>query len=294
MQCISPISIERPNGRGRRDRVIVPCSKCYHCISNKRADWVLRLTEEWKGNISAFFVTLTYNDYFLPYKENGNATLKQIDLVNFIKRLRYYIDQDERSERKIYQGKKLKYFGVGEYGPQTIRPHYHLLMFNLPSYAIGEMLFKAWQDKAVQTGQKGTMGFVTVDPMTSARVNYCTGYIALRPNPIYDELGIDKPFSIMSKSIGKNYIERAGWWNKENQYDYAILNGYKVRLSRYYRNKIFNYKELEDLNKIRQVESDKKCLEAYEKHGTQYGTLLYENYDQYKKSIEKKLKGKKL
>jgi len=60
------------------------------------------------------FVTLTYDDEHLP---EGHE-LRPKDLSSFLKRLR----------KSIYP-LKIRYFGVGEYGEQTKRPHYHLALF---------------------------------------------------------------------------------------------------------------------------------------------------------------------
>jgi len=63
------------------------------------------------------FVTLTYNDDHLPA---GNA-LNPADLSRFLKRL-----------RKSVHPHKIRYFGVGEYGDESQRPHYHLALFGYP------------------------------------------------------------------------------------------------------------------------------------------------------------------
>jgi len=59
-------------------------------------------------------VTLTYSDEWLP----KGGTLVPRDMTNFMKRLR----------RRIAP-RKVRFFGCGEYGEQTMRPHYHLLLF---------------------------------------------------------------------------------------------------------------------------------------------------------------------
>jgi len=59
------------------------------------------------------FVTLTYNDENLPYGE----TLHRSDFQKFIKRLRKNT------------GRKIRLFYCGEYGDDTLRPHYHACLF---------------------------------------------------------------------------------------------------------------------------------------------------------------------
>lgn len=59
------------------------------------------------------FVTLTYDDEHLP----SRGTLVKADFQKFMKRL-----------RKQHVG-ELRYFHCGEYGEQTMRPHYHAILY---------------------------------------------------------------------------------------------------------------------------------------------------------------------
>lgn len=93
------------------------CGQCMPCRVNKRRQWVHRIMLEAAQHGDNSFVTLTYNDEHLPH---GNALYPQ-DLSRFLKRLR----------RSIYP-QKIRYFGVGEYGDTTQRPHYHIALFGYP------------------------------------------------------------------------------------------------------------------------------------------------------------------
>jgi len=95
------------------------------------------------------FVTLTYDD--ANYPNYGNLEPKE--LSNFVKRLRKY------SERK------LRYFGVGEYGDQTWRPHYHLAIFGL-DLTEHDLVEKSWKK-----------GFSCVQELNQATANYVAGYV---------------------------------------------------------------------------------------------------------------------
>lgn len=65
------------------------------------------------------FVTLTYDDDHLETPE-GVPTLNPAHLRNFLKSLRKVLKQ------------KIRYYAVGEYGDESFRPHYHLVLFNYP------------------------------------------------------------------------------------------------------------------------------------------------------------------
>lgn len=64
------------------------------------------------------FVTLTYDDDHLP----ENRTLVKKHFQEFMKNLRRH---------KQFAGIKIKYFMCGEYGEQTLRPHYHALIYGI-------------------------------------------------------------------------------------------------------------------------------------------------------------------
>lgn len=64
------------------------------------------------------FLTLTYDDEHVP----KDGSLVPRDMQLFLKRL-----------RKKIQPRKLRFFGVGEYGDNSERPHYHIALFGLQS-----------------------------------------------------------------------------------------------------------------------------------------------------------------
>ena len=78
---------------------------------------------------SAYFVTLTYDDFHIPKAyypdpETGEVhtsyTLCKRDFQLWMKRL-----------RKKFSDDKIRFFACGEYGGQTKRPHYHAIVFGL-------------------------------------------------------------------------------------------------------------------------------------------------------------------
>lgn len=106
---------------------MIPCQHCFNCKINKSKMWAVRcLFESYVHNYN-YFITLTYDDEHLNFKDNNLIdltgeirtcpTLVKSDVQKFIKRLR----------KKGYQ---FKYFLSGEYGDKTKRPHYHMLMFS--------------------------------------------------------------------------------------------------------------------------------------------------------------------
>lgn len=107
----------------------IPCGKCVNCRLNYSRQWANRCYLEAKQYENNMFLTLTYDNAHLKFykdfvdPETGEITrykpvLDCDDLQRFLKRY-----------RKRF-GDGIRFFGCGEYGEQTLRPHYHLLVFN--------------------------------------------------------------------------------------------------------------------------------------------------------------------
>lgn len=124
------------------------CGVCLPCRINRRRLWTLRLMLERMKHADACYLTLTYNDYFLP----KGAELYPRDITLFLKRLR------KRT------GHNLKYFYCGEYGPKDARPHYHMILFGIgPEYH--EVMLEEWGK-----------GFIKVGDVTGKSISYVAGY----------------------------------------------------------------------------------------------------------------------
>lgn len=231
MKCISPISLknEAPDPViGYRCR-LVPCGRCYACLSNKRSSWSVRLKEELKHSTSAHFVTLTYDDDHLPlvYIDDVPApTLSKDDVQKFMKRL-----------RKKQPG-QIRYFLVGEYGTNTQRPHYHALLFNIEGSRLQAQasILEAWKNGNVHCGS-----------VSDASIHYCTSYIVNKSEyKHYEEYGLTAPFALMSRrpGIGFQYVEKLGSWHADDSDRfYYPDNAIKRPLPRFYRDKVYNPSE---------------------------------------------------
>ena len=112
--------------------------------------WTGRILMESSESVNrSSFVTLTYSEENLP---SGNG-LRKTDLQNYLQRLR------DSSIGKV------RYYAVGEYGEKTLRPHYHLALFNVDPYGFEEIIDKKWGLGHVKTGE--------ITPQAAA---YCAGY----------------------------------------------------------------------------------------------------------------------
>lgn len=207
MECISPRYLTK-------QEMSVPCGRCAFCLATKRSDWVQRLAVEWKHSSGSCFVTLTYANPHLTWK-NGQSQLVKADLQKWFKRVRK-------------AGYRFRYYAVGEYGSQTYRPHYHVLVFgSVPEHAIR----KAWDKGTVHIGQ-----------ITLASCGYCCKYV-INSKDWKMKKGREKPFAIMSRKpgIGSQYLTKAMVaWHKSDRKNYMISDGQKRHLPRFYKEKIFS------------------------------------------------------
>lgn len=205
MKCTQPVPVFP-----RNKKIMVPCGKCLSCLSNKRVDWAFRLMQEYKVSRSAYFVTLTYDRKNLA---KADYQLSKRDVQLYLKRL-----------RKNDSSNRIRYYAVGEYGSDTQRPHYHILLFNTSELHVR----KSWQK-----------GIVHVGSVTEASVSYCLKYIV---QPELALKGKQKPFSLMSRGygIGAHYLDDAIIaWHRSGDKNYTVIQGRQGRLPRFYKDKIW-------------------------------------------------------
>lgn len=167
--CYRPITLKQ------RDAV-VPCGKCPKCIARKVSAWSFRLMNEEKASSSAQFLTLTYDTKHIPITSTGRLSLSKRDLQLFFKRL-----------RKNHGDSNIKYYAVGEYGGKTIRPHYHIILFN----AMVDHIQDSWKQ-----------GHIYYGSVSGASVGYTLKYMSKqRKNRIGTTSNDDRcpEFSLMSK-----------------------------------------------------------------------------------------------
>lgn len=273
MQCISPLHIKRPNGHSNADLITVPCGKCYACLSRKRSEWAFRLQKEQRYASSSYFFTLTYADEHIPVNEKGFPSVSKDDIQRFMKRL-----------RKMYSPTKIRYFITSEYGPTTLRPHYHGLIFGSPAGSVDDFykdLDKAWR-----------LGYVQSGTVTDASINYCAKYCITRHST---PAGSDPCFSLSSRrpGLGAVYADKHGRDLERKLQDWSYLSGgYRVRLPRYLRERIFDDAQrriLADRVQAYQRQQTWDLVEEYEAKGQSYYAYEIDLKQDYIRRMEKQL-----
>ena len=146
MLCIHPVKFNH-------GKHTAACGQCTNCRINHKLRWMGRMALEAKyghPGIPGAFITLTYSDDHL-----SSTSLVRSDLTRFIKNLKRQVGPQER------------YFAVGEYGSQTLRPHFHVLHFGGSADSSWQLLYKKLWPK----------GNIMVGNAQAASHNYVAGYV---------------------------------------------------------------------------------------------------------------------
>lgn len=236
-------------------QMYVPCGRCILCAQARTRAWTERLKQEYETQKVAVFITLTYDPEHLPV----NGSLSKRDVQLFFKRLRKDIEGLLPSEIdegfKLHQG-RIKYYVCGEYGGQGDRAHYHGIIYGMRNCLLTQkMIDEAWG-----------LGFVSVSKFTEDRAYYTSGYVQKKQygekgKQMYTDTGRIPPFTLMSKSIGADWIRMHEESLKKNL---TYRSKGKVKyLSRYMR-KILNIDQETFYNAIKhffegEIEYAKAC-----------------------------------
>lgn len=241
---------------------ITRCGQCLHCRIHKRREKVARfILESWNYDIKeCLFVTLTYDESHLPldyvcpstgeFFASPGGVLNPRQFQLFCERLR------ERCRRR---GIKIRYFGVGEYGEKTARPHYHMLIFGLSldkSYLVRD----CWIDVDTKEPLCDPARLDIQIPRSEHDVaSYCSGYVVKkmtkpddpRLEGRYPEFfrsskgvgisGVDVLVHMLSSSSAREYISD----NLDIPRSFTV-NGKSYPIDRYLRSKILERLEITD------------------------------------------------
>lgn len=240
----------------------ISCGQCLACRMSRSREWADRSCMEalQYDSMSNWFVTLTFDDDHLVYNElplilsggelipehlidldllaSGHydvkfvqgdlATVHMDDVSMFMKRLRSRM----KSERG-HDG--IKFFACAEYGDKSLRPHYHILVFNCPLHPNElkrsklwkpgtamlydvDLFSDCWHDGSKRGGKDGNLiGNVVVGRFCYNTAAYVARYITKKQlgkgaSIAYDRHGID-PVSMrcsLRPGIGSQFM-RDNW-----------------------------------------------------------------------------------
>lgn len=243
MPCYGPLQAYYPK-RGSSDRRLVfkksdsetgiplriPCGKCPGCRLEQSRQWAVRCMHEKRLHNAASFLTLTYE------KMPPGGSLVLSDYQNFLKKL-----------RNRYAGPGLRFFGCGEYGSQTQRPHYHMLLlntdFNDRKLIKSGTEYNLYESKILsQLWSHGHAAIGNVDWHSACYVaRYCT---KKNQNGKTVTDGRLPEFVTMSRrpGLGAGYFEK--FKDELLNHDTIIVNGVPAALPRFYDNRLAGMTDL--------------------------------------------------
>jgi hypothetical protein len=185
----------------KNEKLRVPCGKCIGCLLDRASDHAVRCwcQTQTENENNCCFITLTYDNEHLP--QDGYLQIK--DEKDFWKRLRYYCKEA-----------KIKYFGCGEYGPKTFRPHWHFCIWgykpkDLEFYKYnhnGDKLYKSKELKKIWGN-----GFVIIGNLTYRSACYVSRYCTkkmFKKQEWNKKIEAKPECTICSKGIGLDYWEK--------------------------------------------------------------------------------------
>jgi len=216
-------------------QVEVPCGQCVGCRLERARQWSIRMMHEAALHDENAFVTLTYDDYFLP--RDGSLVKKHFQ--DFVKRL-----------RRRFKDRRISYFHCGEYGEQNGRPHYHAVLFNVGfpdrvKWSVngrGDDIFTSPTLASLWPLGLATIGEVTRESAGYV-ARYClkkvTGQLAedhyRRVHPDTGEIYYLQPeYATMSlrPAIGQRWYEEYG--KEVRQHDSVVMRGRGMYPPRFY------------------------------------------------------------
>lgn len=151
-----------------------PCGHCLECLARKQSDIRNRMViEQSMYDCPPLFLTLTYNDKFLP----ANGVVKD-DISSFFNRLHLLMSRAGVSSN-------FKHICFSEYGSLRHRPHYHAIIFGVDLHSLPFGWFSMYQfcsDAWTSNSQRKkdtreSMGFIHLKSVDSRAFRYVSKYV---------------------------------------------------------------------------------------------------------------------
>jgi hypothetical protein len=247
MACYRPVPARRADDgpwelnppMGSADAEI-PCGKCLGCRADKSFGWTVRATHEASLHDENRFVTLTYDDEHLP------TELEPHVLQKFLKKLRR--SKDKHNVHIL--GKRrtsIRYLACGEYGEQTLRPHYHICLFNC-GFADEEQYGGTDLSTSPTLDKLWGLGSAKIAQFSPATAGYVASYLTKTGQKTYadaDGVALQPPFlrSSSKPAIGKAWLDK---YANDLQHGYVVHEGKKATVPRYYQKKMQGHACWED------------------------------------------------
>lgn len=285
MRCQNKISVKsipsRFDGVHYRyglHNIEVPCGTCPACLQVRQDQIKERLLIESRAWPECLYCTWTYRDEDLP----KNASLSKDDAKKMLQDLKNALNREygDWSDGKLVCSFKYKYYLVGEYGEKRDRPHVHLILF-LPRPVDWHII-----QRSNMFGNK-----CDVQRLADGHCAYVAKYTlkeVITGKKSFDYSPRERPFKLWSNGIGASIVGTRLGKNlrKAQSYQYRDSEGYLHSLSRYQREKLFNFTERQDI-------AERIAEEAYKSNRKRTSLSDYNQdlkQEHYSKTLKKSLK----
>lgn len=241
------------------------CNKCVECQRKYSTSWQFRLQQEYNNCKSIYFVTVTYDEDYLPYMSTGEICFDNAHITKFNKRLRSYFT---RKHDVCF-----KYIITGELGEKNLRPHYHAV------YLLDKFISRQEFDQVCRKYWNYAQVIDVDEPRSvNAVFSYVTKYIMKDNYRLNKDVRIEgtktNKFRIhVSDNLGLCWIgtqeSKEFYFDPDNHPLVALKgDGYSrvVPLPRYYRKKIGREYSVDELNKMARDQDEKitqNWIDAY-------------------------------
>lgn len=210
----------------------LPCGRCIGCRLDHAQMWTARMLHELHFHDRACFITLTYADDNLP----PSQSLSKDELQKFFKRF-----------RKHLKVRKIRYYACGEYGGQTLRPHYHAIIYGWEPDDLRPISRNSPRGTSATLERIWGLGYVTVGPVNYETCAYTARYVTKKiTGPKAEEhylrvhrdtgeiVSVLPEFATMSRrpGLGSQYFDKYG--HQLNHDDFIVVRGNKAKVPRYY------------------------------------------------------------
>lgn len=217
--------------------ILIPCGHCIGCRLDYSRQWAERCIHEASEHKYNYFLSLTYDEDNLPIGRKGVPTLIKDEISDFMKRLR-------TTFHRKFKIDGIRFFGCGEYGDLSKRPHYHIILFNCeipdlqerhPIMVDGKL---KWIYQYDDSGEKllfsptiyecwKKRGTAQIGQVTFESCAYVSRYIVKKQlgatGHQYADCGIEPPFVRMSLKPGIGYDWYEEHFDQIYLYDNYIL-----------------------------------------------------------------------
>lgn len=150
-----------------REYNFIGCGKCQICLESKKRNYNNRVNSQFKQSNFAYLLTLTFNEKNIPTLLNNNqkqlilnstnnlseySNLSKIKINNIIKNIKNKLNRHYKEKINLH------YFLTGEYGGNTERAHYHMILMlekPLPNLTKKPVRGNHWETPLLNSKQYG-------------------------------------------------------------------------------------------------------------------------------------------